>query len=64
MLYNPLEKEINKSVTIDLYYTGLKDNAMIGKEDGPYEKIELTDKTILDLNIQIPAKGWTWFILK
>ena len=64
MLYNPLEKEINKSVTVDLYYTGLKDNAMISKEDGPFEKIELTDKTVLELNIQIPAKGWTWFILK
>ncbi|MFC2126047.1 hypothetical protein ACFLU5_14690 [Bacteroidota bacterium] len=63
MLYNPLSEKIHKTIEVDLYYTGLQDEIMISREDGPYEKKILEDKTKIQLQIDIPARGWTWMVL-
>jgi len=64
MLYNPLEIPIKKTITIDLYYTGLNDKAIISKNDGPEKTLSINRDYTIDLEIDIPARGWTWYILK
>ena len=64
MVYNPLEWDIDKTIDIDVYYAGLKGNIMISHEDADYKKQSLKDKTILSIDLHIPAGGWTWYVLK
>ena len=64
MLYNPTSDDIHKSLTFDLYYTGLKNSMMLSHEDNNFSYRNLVDKTLLILDVQIPARGWTWYVLK
>lgn len=64
MLYNPLEKPIRKSISINLYYSGLRDRVSISKEDGAAFTKTIDREYNVDLDIDLPARGWTWYILK
>ncbi len=61
MIYNPLNEPITRSITIDLYYTGLKGTAIISEEDKGTTKSTLNG-TQLHLNVTIPAKSQRWFV--
>ncbi len=63
MVYNPLDTPIERTLTVDLYYTGLTDQATIRANDGAWETISL-DGTSLQLPVNIPAKGQVWYVLK
>ncbi len=64
MLYNPLEKTIKKSIQINLYFTGLNDRVQVSMEDGPSFNKTIDREYKIDLDIDIPARGWTWYIMK
>jgi len=64
MLYNPLEKPVKKSIQVNLYYTGLTDRVQISKEDGPSFTKTIDREYKIDLDIDIPARGWTWYVMK
>lgn len=63
MVYNPLTEPIKRTLKVNLYYTGLKDKAII-KEQDEQEKTILLDR---DYNVmietEIPAKSQTWFLI-
>jgi len=40
MVYNPLDHAVKRTVTLPLYYTGLKDRAVIRREEGPPHRYE------------------------
>ncbi|SEN00634.1 hypothetical protein SAMN05216436_11084 [bacterium A37T11] len=63
MLYNPLDTAIHRKISIDLYYTGLQNQAQISEQDGPFRKVTLNGSH-LDLETLIPAKGQTWIVVK
>jgi hypothetical protein len=64
MLYNPLNVPIRKQIEIDLYYTGLKDTLRISKEDGDFKTVSMASGGILNLDIEIPANKWTWYVFQ
>ena len=64
MLYNPLEKEIEKKIKINLYYAGLKGSVLISHEDEAYQREELNQLQELEFEIRIPSGKWTWFVFK
>ncbi len=64
MLYNPLEAPIKKTIEINLYYTGLEDKATISINDGPGEVYDINRDNTIELAIDIPARGWTWYVIK
>lgn len=64
MLYNPLDKIIEKNVELDLYYTGLKNAIHISHEDGPPHLITASESGKVEMMIQIPARRWTWYVFK
>ena len=64
MLYNPLDEEIRKTLTIDLYYTGLKGSVRLIHEEGDEEEKKLDHRQQLELDIRIPSRKWTWYVFK
>ncbi len=64
MVYNPLSHKVKKSVNVPLYYTGLTDNVQVNYENGKTQSHVLSRDFSLDLNINIPAKGVTWYVFK
>ena len=63
MIYNPLNEAITRTLTIDLYYTGLKKQVSISENDGAFKKMNIED-TKMTLKVTIPAKSQKWFVLK
>ncbi len=64
MLYNPLDREIRKSVDLNLYYTGITGTVQLSHEDGEYESKELNPFQEIELEIRIPPGKWTWYVFK
>jgi hypothetical protein len=64
MLYNPLDVPVQKEIELDLYYTGLKNNAQVNREDGEFSNIDIDPNGKTSLFINIPAGKWTWYVFK
>jgi hypothetical protein len=63
MIYNPLNESISREINVDLYYTGLKDNALLS-EDGKAGKQVKLNGSELTIKVIIPAKSQKYIVLK
>lgn len=61
-LYNPTDSDIERTVTLPLYYSGLKDLAKIREREGKPTKVKLDANSNATLTVTIPAKGYTWLV--
>lgn len=57
MIYNPLDQEITRTVSLPLYYTGLTDAALVRVGDAAPQKLNFTRDYRADVRVPIPAKG-------
>ncbi len=64
MVYNPLDHEVRKTINVPLYYTGLKGNARIQQEDGAGKEYTLRRDYSVDLEVAVPERGFTWFVIE
>lgn len=64
MVYNPLERPVAKTLTVPLYYTGLKDEAAVREQDQPARTFTLDRQYSIALPVQVPARGVTWFVIE
>ena len=64
MLYNPLKFPISRSIKIPLYYTGLKNKAIVHVKDGPGKIYQLDRSYDILVHADIPAEGYTWLVIQ
>ncbi len=64
ILYNPLHETIKKTITLPLYYTGLKDSALIQTDSGKIQHIKLNNRGEAVVTITIPPLGYTYLTVK
>lgn len=64
MIYNPLNEPIKRKMKVNLYYTGLKDEAIISEQDGKAVKLVIDRNYNAFFDVEIPAKSQTWFVIK
>lgn len=64
MVYNPLNEPIQRELRVNLYYTGVQDFARIAEQDGKARKMKVAPNGEVVLQVEIPAKSQTWFIIK
>jgi hypothetical protein len=64
MVYNPLDHEVQKTITVPLYYTGLTASANVKEQDGKAKSYKLNREYKIDLPVSISARGVTWFVLE
>ena len=63
MLYNPLEKEITRTIKVSLYYTGLKSKARIIDQNGNSQRYKVQNKE-MTISVKIPKHGYVWYVIK
>jgi len=64
MLFNPTSEAIDTTITLPLYYTGLKDSAMITEGfEGVPRKVELRGNSIADIDLQMKPRGITFLLI-
>ena len=64
MFYNPLDEEIERTIALPLYYTGLSKTAQIREQEGPAQTYTLNRDYTVDLTLRIPAHGITWYVIE
>ena len=64
IFYNPLSEPITRTVHLPLYYTGLEKAASVSEQGGKARKYKLGRDYCIDLDVSIPAGGYTWFVIK
>jgi hypothetical protein len=64
MVYNPLAREVNKTLTVPLYYTGLKGEVTVRERDGAPQKLTLNRDYSVALPVTVAVKGVTWFVFE
>jgi hypothetical protein len=64
IVYNPLNVEVTRTLTLPLCYTGLVENALIREQDGEPRKYVLNHRFEANVTLTIPAQGNTWLIIE
>jgi hypothetical protein len=64
MVYNPLDVEVTRTLTLPLYYTGLVENAVIREQDGKPRKYPLNHRCEANVTLTLPKQGATWLTIK
>lgn len=63
-VYNPLDREVTKKLTIDLYYTGLTESAEVQHEEGATKTVPLDRKYQAAFDVVVPTGGMTWYVIR
>jgi hypothetical protein len=64
MLYNPLKQEIERTIELPLYYTGIKNVAKISVKNSSPKIYTLDQSSKVKLTVKIPAEGYTWLMIE
>lgn len=64
MLYNPLKTAIKRRIDLPLYYTGLKNKVIIRQKNGGENSYTIPRDYRVPVDVDIPAEGYTWLVLK
>jgi hypothetical protein len=64
MVYNPLDQPVKRTLTLPLYYTGLKRNCRIRREEGVSSSVALDEAAQVQLPLELAAKSATWFVIE
>jgi len=63
VVFNPLDRAVEKEIYVSLYYTGLAETAVIRKGDGPGRTYRLDGNRRVKLKVDIPAEGFAWYAI-
>jgi hypothetical protein len=64
MLFNPLKTPITRTITIPLYYTGLKTTATLKSMQGVTRQYTLDKDQKIRLDVTINPESGTWFVIE
>ncbi len=62
VVYNPLDREVERRLVLPLYYTGLTEAAWIREREESPKKYILDREYRVSLSVRLPARGFTWFV--
>ena len=64
MFFNPTDEDITRTISLPLYYTGLKEKAKIREQEGAAQTCALDCHGNVELNVKIPARSYTWYVVE
>jgi hypothetical protein len=64
VLFNPLNEPVNTRIRVPLYYSGLAQSARVVRADGRTERLRLDGQGNTDLDVRLPAAGFTWCVFE
>lgn len=63
MIHNPLSEAITRTVRLPVYYTGLRDYAVVREKDGAARRLRVDRDYGVEVTVTVPGKGLTWVTL-
>lgn len=64
VVYNPLDTEVERTLTLPLYYSGLSSAASVREKSGEWRRYALDREYRIRVPVRIPARGVTWLVLR
>ncbi len=64
LVYNPLPRRVEKTLRVNLYYTGLTDTAKVRNEGADAVELALDRDYTIELPVSVPAEGMTWYVVE
>jgi hypothetical protein len=64
MIYNPLDRPVERELKLPLYYTGLTDTARIREKEGESKPYKLDRHYKVTVPVRIDAGGVTWLVIE
>jgi hypothetical protein len=64
MIYNPLKHEMERTIELPLYYTGIKNVAKVSVKNGQPKSFALDQNSKIKLTVKIPAEGYMWLVIE
>ena len=64
MIYNPLDRPVERQLRLPLYYTGLADTARIREKEGEAKTYKLDRHYNVTVPVPIDAAGVTWLLIE
>ena len=64
VVFNPLNQPVEKTLRVNLYYTGLTDIARVSAGNQAAKSVKLNRDYTIELPVQVPAQGMRWFVIE
>jgi len=64
MVFNPTDKDMTRKIDLPLYYTGLTETAKVREKEGSFKTYQLTRDYKINIEVNIPANGYTWLVIE
>lgn len=64
LFFNPTGESITRKIKLPLYYSGLSGKAMIREQEDKKKKYILDSNYEVELEVRIPANGYTWYVIE
>lgn len=64
VVFNPLDQPMERTLAVNLYYTGLKERAVIVGESGEEQELLLNRNYTVPITVQASACGFTWYKIR
>ena len=64
VFFNPKDEDVDTTMKVPLYYTGLTHTAQVSQEGASPTRIQIDREYNIALNVKIKAAGMTWFVIQ
>jgi hypothetical protein len=64
MIFNPLKEKITRTIKVPLYYTGLKDQAIVVPEKAKSFVTKLNRNYEFELTFTLDPESYSWFLIQ
>ncbi len=64
VVFNPLKTSVEKTIRVNLYYTGLSETARISEKDNVTNTYPIDRLFNVDIPAKIPAEGMSWYVIE
>ena len=64
VVFNPTLSPVERTLRVNLYYTGLTDTAQVTDADGALQTLSLARDYSAPINVSIPSGGFGWYVIE
>ena len=64
VVFNPLPRAVRRTLTVNLYYTGLRKLASVRPEGGDAQPYKLDRAYRVRIPVEVPPRGMRWFVIE
>jgi hypothetical protein len=63
-VFNPLDQTVERTLRVNVYYTGLTDKVQVSDEGGPAKEYTVNRDYLLELPVRVPPQAMKWIVLQ